>query len=153
MRTPANPHFVTASTWAEARDLLSFSPAVPSETAGRSLASLRIHIRDHRLRDVPVGARTLEAHYGSFVLSEASPGTSEARRLALEVSYGREPHAARIAGREARMYELGPPVPADDIDGRSPAVVAWHDGDRFYLIASTELPAATLVGIASSLYP
>jgi hypothetical protein len=69
--------------------MLTFQPLAPKHTAGLSLDSLRIHLRDHKLRDVPVGHRTLEAHYGSFVLSQARKGAKEARRLAIEVSYGR----------------------------------------------------------------
>lgn len=43
------------------------------------------------------------------------------------------------------------PAPHDP-DGRSPAVVAWHDGELFFLIASGELPSDALVRIAESLY-
>jgi len=52
----------------------------------------------------------------------------------------------------ARMYELGPEPTKDDIDGRSPAVVTWHDEEMFYLIASTGMAAADLERIAGSLY-
>ena len=50
------------------------------------------------------------------------------------------------------MYELGPEPPPDDIDGRSPSVVTWHDVDMFYLIASGEMRSHDLVSIANSLY-
>jgi hypothetical protein len=50
------------------------------------------------------------------------------------------------------VYELGPEPPPDDIDGRSPSVVAWHDGEMFYLLASIEMAADVLVRIATSLY-
>ena len=72
--------------------------------------------------------RTLEAQYGAFVLSQTHRGAVEAKRLALKVSYGADPRAALIAGHEARVYELGPEPPPDDVEGRSPAVVAWSDG-------------------------
>ena len=52
----------------------------------------------------------------------------------------------------ARVYERGPEPPPGDIDGRSLAVVTWHDADMFYLIASDELTTDELVRIATSLY-
>ena len=119
---------------------------------GLRLQSIRIHVRDHKLRELSVGDRTLEAHYGSFVLSQARKGANEARRLALAVSYGQAGHNARIAGRAARVYELGPEPEPDDIDGRSPSVVAWHDADMFLMIASDELFSDELLRIAISLY-
>lgn len=149
---PSNPYFETADTWQDAERLLTFRPVVPRDTAGRDLQSLRIHIRDHKQRDLPVGDRTLEAHYGAFVLSEARRDEREALRLALSVSYGQGPVEARIGGHEARVYELGPEPEPDDIDGRSPAVVTWSDGGMFFLVASGELPAHTLIKIAVSLY-
>jgi hypothetical protein len=39
-----------------------------------------------------------------------------------------------------------------DIDGRSPAVVVWHDGAMIYLVASGELGANELSRIAMSMY-
>ena len=48
---------------------------------------------------------------------------------------------------------LARPEPApDDIDGRSPAIVAWHDGELFCLIASDTMSSDQLVRIAISLY-
>lgn len=147
-----NPHFEAARSLKAARGTLGFSPREPSYTAGFDLKSLWIHVRDHKLRALPQEKRTLESHYGGFVLSQSQPGAEEARRLALVVSYGRVAREARIAACDARVYELGP-EPADyDIDGRSPAVVAWHDVDRFYMIASDTLLADVLVRIAHSLY-
>jgi hypothetical protein len=58
----------------------------------------------------------------------------------------------RIAGHEGRVYDLGPEVPLDDPDGRSPAVVTWHDGEMHYLLASGEMEAVYLVEIATSMY-
>jgi hypothetical protein len=95
--------------------------------------------------------RTLEAHYGQFVVTQ-SRRTPEARRLALDVSCGRTPQEASILGRPARVYELGPEPPLGDVDGRSPAAVAWHDGAMFYFLASDEMTADALVRIALSVH-
>jgi len=148
----ANVHFESARSWDDARRLLSFAPSEPAYTAGRALRSLRVHLRDHRQRELELTGRTLEAHYGDFVLSQSHPGSDEAKRLALEVTYGRSPQPVVIAHHEARLYEPGPEPPPDDIDGRLPAVVTWHDNGRFFLIASQELPTDTLMEIAISLY-
>ena len=147
-----NPHFETAPSWKAARTMLAFQPLEPGQTAGLRLQSIRIHVRDHKARLLAVGDRTLEAHYGGFVLSQARKGAEEARRLALAVPYGLTGQDAQIAGRAARVYELGPEPPPDDIDGRPPAVVAWHDAELFCLIASDTMSADQLVGIALSLY-
>ena len=147
-----NPHFETAPSWTAARVMLTFQPVEPKHTAGLALQSIRIHVRDHRMRELRVDDRTLEAHYGGFVLSQSRRGVQEARRLALAVPYGLTPLEARISGHEGRMYELGPEPPPDDIDGRSPSVVTWHDVDMFYLIASGEMRSHDLVSIANSLY-
>jgi hypothetical protein len=146
------PSFESAPTWEAAGTMLTFLPIEPKHTAGFGLQGLRIFVRDHRLREVPMGDRTLEAHYGGFVFSQSRHGVDEARRLALVVSYGRAPRDAQIAGRLARIYELGAEPPPDDVDGRSPAVLTWFDGEMFYLIASTELVAEALLPIAASLY-
>ncbi len=132
--------------------MLAFRPLEPKNTAGCGLQSLSVHVRDHKLRELSIADRTLEAHYGAFVLSQARKGAEEARRLALAVPYGATGCDARVGGCAARAYALGPEPPPDDIDGRTPAVVSWHDGDMFYLIASDRLPCAELVGIAGSLY-
>ena len=149
---PRDEHFHTAATWEEARTLLTFEPKQPHDTAGRTLQSLQVHIRDHKRRELAPEDRTLEAHYGTFVISQSQPGPEQARKWALTTSYGQTMREGKIAGRDARVYELGPEALADDIDGRSPAVVAWHDGPVFFLIASTELPAADLEQIARSMY-
>ena len=132
--------------------MLAFRPLEPKYTGGLSLQSIRIHVRDHKLRELSVDQRTLEAHYGAFVLSQARKGAHEARRLALVVSYGPVACEARIAGHDARVYELGPEPEPDDIDGRSPSVVTWHDGEMFYLVASSEMKSDVLVKVAMSLY-
>jgi hypothetical protein len=149
---PGNTHFATAPSWEAARQLVTFVPRVPRHTAGHALQSIQIHIRDHKDRELPIGARTLEAHYGAFVVSQTQPGAEEARRRALDVSYGQAARQGRVAGRAARTYELGPEPPPDDIDGRHPAVIAWHDRTMFYLIASDEMSAAELERIAQSMY-
>jgi hypothetical protein len=145
-------HFESADSWADACARLTFTPLEPTDTAGFDLRALRIHVRDHKKRELAREDRTLEAHYGGFVFSQAWRGVDEARRLALSVSYGRAPQDARIGGHEARAYELGPEVPPDDIDGRSPAVVTWYDGPMSYLIASSDQPVNVLLRIAAALY-
>ena len=146
-----NPHFESVATIAEARAKLSFEPREPSFTRGVKASGLRIHVLDHKRRELTVEQRSLEVYYPGFVVTQAWKGRAEARRLALEVSYGREPRSARIGTHDARLYELGPVPPPDDIDGRSPSVVTWSDGDVFFLIASSELPVADLVPIAESM--
>ena len=151
-RPTRNRHFETAPSWKAARALVTFQPLEPEYTAGLRLESIQIHVRDHKLRELAIGDRTLEAHYGGFVLSQSRKGINEARRLALDVSYGPLARQARIAGCAARVFEHGPEPPPGDIDGRLPAVVTWHDGEMFYLIASGEMTTDDLVRIAVSLY-
>ena len=148
-----NRHFASVPSWTAAREMLTFQPLEPAFTAGLGPPSFRIFIRDHKMRELAVGDRSLEVHYGRFVLSQSRKGVDEARRLALDVSYGREPHDGSVAGRAARVYELGPEPEPDDIDGRMPSVVTWHDGEMFFLIASGEMPVAELIPIAVSIYP
>jgi hypothetical protein len=107
---------------------------------------------DHRNRQVPVQARSVELHYGAFVFTQSAPGPTEARRRVVDNRYGPEPIEGQILGREARLYELGPDPGPDDVDGRSPAVVTWHDDGIHYLIASTELTSQRLVDVAMSVY-
>jgi hypothetical protein len=152
MQVTENPHFETVPSWKAARAMLTFEPRAPCYTAGLRLHSLRVHVRDHKLRMLSVSERILEAHYGAFVLSQARRGGGEARRLALAVPYGSGGRDGRIAGRPARIYELGSEPEPDDIDGRSPAVVAWHDADLFCLVASATMASDKLVRIAGSLY-
>ena len=113
-----NPHFETVDTRAAAGSRLSFDPLAPKRLGEFRLQSLRIHVRDHRLREVPFDERTLEACYGSFTLSQSRKGAAEARRLAFEVSYGAGGRDGLIAGRSARIYELGPEPPPGDIISR-----------------------------------
>ncbi len=150
--TTENLHFKYPADWPQAGDLLDFEPVKPAYTAGLELASLAVLVRDHRQRELPRGERSLEAHYGDFVFSQALRARDEARRQALETAYGPAPQAIRIAGREARSYELGPEVAPGDIDPRNPAVVAWYDDELFYLLASDKLDADVLATIAESIY-
>ena len=147
-----NPHFEFPACWEEARSLLEFEPVRPTRTQGRKLVSLAVYLRDHRHRDLPSQQRSLEAHYDGFVFSQSRRTAEEAKRMALEVSYGRAPAQAHIAGREARVYQLGAEPGPGDTDPRSPAVVAWHDGEMFYLLASDSLQADILQRIAASVY-
>jgi hypothetical protein len=152
MTARPNPHFETVPTWEEAGALLSFRPRRLPDRPEYPLRSLSVYVRDHRHREVPAQERTLEAHYGPFVFTQSRKGEQEARRCAVEVSYGRDPRPLVIAGNEGRTYELGLEPPPDDIDGRMPAVVVWHEGPMHYLLASGELQVATLLEIAGSLY-
>jgi hypothetical protein len=146
-------HFERVADWAAAAKLLTFEPRCPAYTAGHALASLYVHVMDHRKRRLPVGARSLEAHYGSFVVDQKRTSSEEdAMRWALSTSYGQAPVATKVAGHEARSYALGPEAGPDDVDGRRPAVVVWNDGDMVYLVASDRLDDGTLRRIASSMY-
>jgi hypothetical protein len=132
--------------------MLTFEPLKPTHTAGFQLQWLRIHVRDHKLRELPINDRTLEASYEGFVLTQARKGTAEARRWALEMRYGPVWRDVQIAGFAGRVFELGPEPEPDDIDGRSPAVVVWHDGEMLYFIASYEMSSDRLIPVATSLY-
>ena len=70
---PENPHFASASSWDAAREMLTFQPFEPAFTAGRGLLSLRIHIRDHKMRELPIEERSLEVHYGRTSSSRLPP--------------------------------------------------------------------------------
>ena len=146
-----NPHFAAVDSIEAAEALLTFRPSVPEFTAGCELDSIAVFIMDHRRREVPAEKRSVELHYGRFAVSQQAPGPDEARRLALDVSYGRGPIEIQFPTGPGRAYEPGPPVPADDIDGRAPAVVVWAAGDRFNLVASSELELAVLVDVAGSM--
>jgi hypothetical protein len=143
-----HPYFETVASWKSARASLSFEPLVPSYTGGRDLQALRVHVRDHKQRVVPIERRTLEAHYGGFSLSQSQTGAEAARQWKL----ARDSRSAQVGGHPALTYELGPVPPPDDIDGRSPAVVTWADGDLHMLIASDSLQADELLRIAVSIY-
>jgi hypothetical protein len=146
-----NPHFAAVGSIDEAETLLTFCPSVPTFTAGCELDSIAVFVMDHRRREVPVEERSVELHYGRFVVSQQRPGIVEARRQALDLSYGTDPIDLQVSDGIGRGYQLGPEVANDDIDGRSPAVVVWANGDTFNLVASSELSLDVLIEIAVSL--
>ena len=148
----SNIHFKTTHSWSAAREMLAFDPLKPEYTAGLRLHCLRIHVCATSCVSFRLAIRTLEAHFGDFVISQANKGEAEARRLALDIRYGSDCTEALIAGRPARVFEVGPEPEPDDIDGRSPSVVTWNDAGMFYLIASDRMFVAELVQIAHSLY-
>jgi|KBSSwiS6_1023812.scaffolds.fasta_scaffold03550_3 hypothetical protein len=147
-----NIHFAAVPDWKAAQAMLTFEPRQPTIPAGLEPARLRIFVRDHKMRELAVAERTLEAFYTGFVFTQSRKGVEEARRLALDVSYGRDRQEASIGGHAARAYELGPEPEPDDIDGRPPSVVTWHDGEMFFFLASGEMPVAELIPIAASIY-
>lgn len=149
---PDNPHFEFPASLTEARELVDFEPVTPA-MPGLALNSVAVFVRDHKHRDLPRGDRSLELDYEGFVFSQQRKGEAEARRTVVEVSFGRYPRETLIAGREGRVYALGPEPEPDDIDPRSPAVVVWQDAEMFYLIASPSLEAEALLPIAQSVYP
>lgn len=146
------PNFETVATWLDAETLLTFRPFEPAHTAGFRLQSICVQVRDYKGRQLDPARRTLEAHYGGFVLSQTRLGPTEARRQALDTSYGNASRSTRIRGHEARIYDLGPEPEPGDVDGRPPAVVAWYEGELFLFLASGELPSSALVRIAESLH-
>ena len=145
-------HFEHPENWQQAAEWVDFDPSEPGVTGNCELQSLAVFVRDHKQRELPRAERSLEAHYGAFVLSQSRPGADQARELALATRYGMAPQVTRIAGLEARRFELGPQPQPGDFDSRSPAVLVWCDGDRFYLLASDTLPADDLIPIAESIY-
>lgn len=148
-----NQHFQAAGSWAEAAALVEFRPRVPADTDGNELASLAVHVMDHRGRRLPLGERSLEAHYGRFVVDQKRVGSrEEASRRALVTSYGPDPVQVTVGEHEGRRYALGPEVAEDDVDGRSPAVVVWSVEDVVCLIASAELDHPVLLRVAESMH-
>lgn len=147
-----NPHFTAASSWQDAATLVSFEPIVPGNTEGWAVQSFAVHVLDHKRRELAVGERSLEVDYGAFSFSQARKGKVEARRWAIEKSYGADPRELRVAGHEARSYEMGPVPDPDDVDPRMPAVVTWHENEMFYLLASNRLDVDVLFRIAESCY-
>jgi hypothetical protein len=109
-----SPYFESPRNWKAARALLTFRPVEPKHTAGFRLQSIRIFVRDHKLRELPVEDRTLEAHYGGFSLCQSRRGAAEARRLALDVSYGRvgasSANLRARTGTGARRYRRAQPL-------------------------------------------
>jgi hypothetical protein len=148
-----NDHFDKAVDWAEAARLVDFEPRRPAFTAGFDLVSLAVHVMDHRKRRLPIGARSLEAHYGAFVIDQKrAASATDAKRRALSTRYGAVAETVHVAGFERRGYALGPEPDPDDIDGMSPAVIVWSDGAMLYLVARDQLDEVILLRIASSMY-
>jgi len=148
-----NDHFQTCADWTAAAELLVFVPRRPAFTVGQCLQSLAVHVMDHRRRQVPLAARSLEAHYSGFVINQKPAGSAaEARRLALSTRYGQAAKTVQVAGHEGRSYELGVEVEPEAVDGRSPAVIVWADGPMLYLVASGTMAVASLLEIAVSMY-
>ena len=132
--------------------MLTFQPLEPKYTAGLNLEAIRIHVRGHKLRELSIEDRTLEAHYTAFVVTQSRKRVEEARQQVSDLSHSRPIRDTQIAGRPARVCELGTEPPPGDIGGRRPSVVCWHDAEIFYLIASDAIPSDELVRIATSLY-
>ncbi len=148
-----NSHFKSATSWRVATEKLNFKPLVPRKNFRHNLKSLRIYVRDYKMRELPIDDRSLEAYFESFVFTQAQKiDANEAKRQTVKVPYGSFGREVFIAGHVGRAYELGPEPPADDIDGRSPSVVVWHNGNMFYLLASDEMFSNDLVKIADSIY-
>lgn len=139
-------HFLAVDNWVDAESRLGFTPLRPEAEP----TALRIHVRDHKLREVQP---TLEAYFARYVLSQALRDPAEARRLARDQRYGPDPLQVDIAGLDGVAYELGQVPDPDDIDPRPPAVVTWADDELFVLLASDSMTAAQLIEVAQSLYP
>jgi hypothetical protein len=140
------------ASWVAAREWLCFAPLEPAHGAGCELQSLSLFVPDHRQRKLAKADRSLEAHYGDFVVIQSWRGPTERRRWALEVSYGVDSREVRIGGHSRCRYELGSKVPTKDPKGPSAAVVVWHDGELLLLVASAKLGACSLVDVAQSMY-
>ncbi len=150
-RRSNSPHFHRLETWADAEAFMGFRLRIPRHTLGAAVEVLQAFIRDHRMRDVPQRERSLEAHFGTFVLSQSCPGVRDARE-AMATPYGSDPRPVMIGGCEGRSYPLGPEPEGSDPDGRPPAVVAWADGPCFFLLASASLESEELMRVAESMY-
>lgn len=137
-------HFLTVQDWEAAEAYLGFTALKPRQAP----SLLRIHVRDHRHREVDP---TLETYFDDFVLSQAKREPAEAIRLA-ERSYGPEPSPVDVCGRPGWVYELGPESEGDDVDPRQPSIVVFADAEIFVLLASDELVSARLFEIARSLH-
>jgi len=149
---PPNPHFLSVSSWDEAATHLAFEPRRPRL---RDLAepALSIYVMDHKKRPLPIGRRSLEAHYADFHLGQTRCGRAEAKKRALRLRYGMAPEPADVAGHEGRAYELGAASWPIDDDGPPPAVLTWHDGEMHFVLASYSRPVRSLRPIADSMYP
>ena len=148
-----NAFFESVDNWAEAGEFIDFQPRCPAYTAGFSLESLSIHVMDHRKRRLPVSRRSLEAHFGGFVIDQTRfASANQARKQALSIRYGQVANSIDVSGNEGRSYARGPVPDEDDPDGRDPAVIVWNEGERFFLVTSVELDDEELYRVASSMY-
>ena len=145
-----NPHFQSVASWSEAAALLTFEPAVPTDTAGHALDTLAVFMRDHRMRELPAEDRSLEAFYAAFVFTQSRHTPERAREAALATPYGLDARPVEVGRHEGRGYERGPDPAPGDPDPPMPAVVVWHADEMFYLLASEELDVAALLRIARS---
>jgi hypothetical protein len=150
---PDNPHFESAASWQEAAELLAFEPAVPGQTGGRALESLAVFVRDHRMRELAIEERSLEAFYAGFVFTQSCHSRERARDAALSTPYGADPKPIAVGEHEGRGYERGPEPAPGDPDPVMPAVVVWSVAEMFYLLASEELAVEELLTIARSVEP
>jgi hypothetical protein len=94
-----NAYFDRVGSWHHAQTKLTFVPIKPRYTVGLSLQSLDIHVRDTAHGELAIKDRSLEAHYGSFVLTQSLKGEEEAQRWATRVGYGPGPREWNVAGR------------------------------------------------------
>jgi hypothetical protein len=131
----------------EAEEFMGFQP-LARRFAGMPTA-IRAQVRDHRLHDA---APTLEVFIDGFVLSQAGCGSREATNRAHDEFYGPAGSLASVGGYSATCVELGEEPPPDDRDPRRPSVVAWADGELFYLMASDQFHLTRLLEVARSLY-
>lgn len=87
---------------------------------------------DHRKRRLPIGARSLEAHHGAFVVDRKRlASATDAKRRAPSTPYGAVAETVRVAGLEGRGHALGPePAPDDmadfDVEHDGGASVVWQ---------------------------
>ncbi|MDH4307798.1 MAG: hypothetical protein OEZ14_12405 [Acidimicrobiia bacterium] len=144
-----NPHFEVFGTPAEAASVLEFTPVIPRWTDGCELVAVSVFVMDHTMRVLEPAERTLELHYGDFVVSQQA--TENGRRLAHETPYGRQRRTGTARGLEISIHDLGPPVEEQDPDGREPAVVTWEENGVFCLVASSTWPADELLRVIESM--
>ena len=56
---PENPHFESVPSWHAAAEKLNFKLLVPRKNFRHKLKSLSIYVRDHKMRQLPIGKRSL----------------------------------------------------------------------------------------------
>lgn len=151
--TPPRPPFEVVDSWAAAAALVVFRPRAPRDTGGASVRERRVFVRDHRGRELPAAARTLDTDYGTWAFSQSQHTIDEARRLVFERSYGAASTPVTLASGPGRAYASGPAPAPGDADGQLPAVVVWHDGPMFYCVSSAVLPLDRLIAIGDSFAP